>query len=62
MSTYQVTNVGNMWHIVDLSKNKTVAFRESYEAAVEFAEDKEFQDKLNLSLFVMDQEESRKVA
>ncbi len=34
---FQVKNVGNAYHVVDLVTNKTKAFRWTYAAAVDFA-------------------------
>lgn len=35
---YQVTNKGRMWHVIDRSTGKTLAFRQSYLSATQLAQ------------------------
>ncbi len=59
MSTYQVIRVANLWRVIDRSQGgKVLAFRESYKAAVEYAEDREFVR----SIIALDQQEQRRAA
>ena len=63
MNTFQVINVGKMWRVVDRSNSrKTLAFRESYAAAVEYAKDREFMRKISIDLIAADLRESRSAA
>lgn len=63
MNTYQVVRVGGMWRVIDRSNGrKTLAFRESYAAAVEYAKDREFMRKISIDLIAADLRERRSAA
>ena len=52
-----------MWRVIDRSNGrKTLAFRESYAAAVEYAKDREFIRKISIDLIAADLRESRSAA
>lgn len=63
MNTYQVVRVGGMWRVIDRScGRKTLAFRESYKAAVEYAQDREFMREISIVLIAADLRENRSAA
>ena len=45
MSTrYQVALIGNMWHVIDRASDKTIAFRQCYQCAMQYVSSLEARD------------------